>query len=214
MLSDMGAIYTLGVSPGTRIRYNLIHDVWSRTYGGWGIYPDEGSSFILIENNLVYRTKTGGFHQHYGQENIVRNNIFSFGHEHQFGRTRIEYHDSFIFEKNLVYFTEGDVWTGSWTENRAIVRNNLYFDPGRKKLVFGGMTIKQWQARGLDIDSMIVDPKFVNPAKGDFRLKKNSPAFKLGFVEFDLSTVGPRPQLTTHHETRADSRTIDKLGRK
>ena len=195
MLSDMGAIYTLGVAPGTRIRYNLIHDIWSRTYGGWGIYPDEGSSYLLIENNLAYRTKCGGFHQHYGRENMVRNNIFAFGHETQLHRSRVEPHDSFTFECNLIYFTEGDVWTGNWSENRAIVRGNLYFDPKRKKLDFGGMTLRQWQARGLDKWSLIADPKFVNPSKGDFRLRKGSPAFGLGFVEFDLSTVGPREKL-------------------
>ena len=36
MLSDLAAIYTCS-SPGTRIRYNLVHDVSRREYGGWGI---------------------------------------------------------------------------------------------------------------------------------------------------------------------------------
>ena len=97
-------------------------------------------------------------------------------------------------ERNIVYFTEGAVWTGSWHENRAVIRDNLYFDPGRKVLDFGGITFRQWQARGLDVGSRISDPKFVDPDGYDFHLRKDSPAFKLGFVAFDLSDVGPRPE--------------------
>jgi hypothetical protein len=33
---------------------------------------------------------------------------------------------------------------------------------------------------------------FVDPEKGDFRLKPNSLALKLGFIPFDMSKVGLR----------------------
>ena len=65
----------LGVQPGTVLRGNLIHDIEKSNYGGWAIYPDEGSAHLLIENNVCYRTNGEIFHQHYGRENVIRNNI-------------------------------------------------------------------------------------------------------------------------------------------
>ena len=42
MLSDLAGIYTCS-TPKSRIAFNVVHDVTRRDYGGWGIYPDEGS---------------------------------------------------------------------------------------------------------------------------------------------------------------------------
>ena len=107
VLSDMGGIYTLGVQPGTVIRGNLIHDVTKLNYGAWCIYPDEGSSHILMENNVCYRTNANVFHQHYGRENIVRNNIFAFGAESVTRHARADPdHNAFSFERNI-FITDG-----------------------------------------------------------------------------------------------------------
>ena len=197
MLSDMGAVYTLGIQRGTIIRNNLIHDVNSFTYGGWGLYPDEGSTGIVWENNVVYRTKSAGFHQHYGRENIVRNNIFAFGKEHQVMRTRDEEHLSFFFTNNIVYYNSGTLLGSSWKNERYVIDHNLYFDtrtaatPTQRKLT--GTALEKWHARGHDQHSLIADPLFVAPDKFDFRLRKKSPALQRGFKPIDLATVGVRP---------------------
>jgi len=195
-LSDMGAVYTLGPQPGTVIRNNLIHDVNAFTYGGWGLYTDEGSSDIVLENNVVYRCKSAGFHQHYGRENILRNNIFAFGKENQLMRTRPEPHVSFIFTNNIVYFDSGNLLGSDWSNDHYEMDRNIYFDIRRHdspaSLKFAPGSFESWQNRGHDRNSLITDPLFVAPEKYDFQLKADSPALKLGFKPIDVSQVGVR----------------------
>jgi parallel beta-helix repeat protein len=192
MLSDMGGIYTLGIQPGTRIRNNLIHDISSFTYGGWGIYPDEGSSEMLIENNIVYNCKSAGFHQHYGRENTVRNNIWAFNRENQLMRTRAESHVSFTFERNIVYFDQGRLLGSNWSGDKYLMKDNIYFDTRGTNIQFSGQSFKEWKAAGRDAGSVIADPLFVNASNFDFSLRPKSPALKMGFQPIDMTGVGPR----------------------
>ena len=196
ILSDMGGIYTLGKQPGTTVRNNLWHDIAGIRYGGWGIYFDEGSSGIVAESNVVYRTTHGGFHQHYGETNIFRNNILAFGRDQQIQRSRPEPHVSFSFVTNIVYFDSGTLLTGTWDGDENYRMDwNLYFDarPDAKpdQLRVGPCTWEKWEGRGHDQHSQVADPLFVAPRENDFRLQPNSPAFKLGFRQIDLSHVGP-----------------------
>ena len=190
-LSDMGGIYTLGIAPGTILRNNLIHDISSFLYGGWGIYPDEGSSDLLIENNVVYNCKTGGFHQHYGKENRVVNNIFAFAKEGQIIRTREEEHISFFFERNIVYFNNGRLYGSNWKNGNFRFYDNCYWDTSNPKIEFyGGVSFDDWRAKGQDLRSIIADPMFVDAEHYDFRLKPESPAIALGFRPIDASQAG------------------------
>ncbi|GMU81621.1 MAG: hypothetical protein AMXMBFR47_14920 [Planctomycetota bacterium] len=190
LLSDLGGIYTLGPSEGTLIRHNVIFNVSSEDYGGWGLYTDEGSTGILLENNLVYDTKTGGFHQHYGRENVVRNNIFAFARLDQLQCTRVEPHLSFTFENNIVYWDSGPLFGGPWTKIQALIDHNCYWRSDGKLADFGGLPWDKWQQSGRDTNSILADPGFTDAAKRDFRLRGKSPALSVGFRPFEPAAAG------------------------
>lgn len=190
-LSDMGGVYTLGVSPGTVIRGNIIHDVLSYSYGGWGLYTDEGSTHIVLEKNLVYRVKDGAFHQHYGRENVVRNNILALSATYgQVRRSREEDHISFTLERNIFLSRGVPMLGGVWSNGQFRLEKNLYWDELGEPKFPGGLTLEKWQAKGFDQGSLVADPKFVNVAAFDFRLQEDSPAWQLGFEPVELDKVG------------------------
>lgn len=201
LLSDMGGIYTLGPQMGTVVRNNVFRDIRSYDYGGWGLYTDEGSSYILIENNLSYRCKSAGFHQHYGKENIIRNNVLAFNEENQIMRTRPEEHLSFIFEQNIVLYDQGNLLGSNWSGENFHLNRNLYWREDGE-VNFQGASLEEWQSRGQDIDSRVADPMFVDPRRGDFRLRPGSPALEIGFQPIDVSRVGPRDPWRTQSVRR------------
>ncbi|MBI4559685.1 MAG: right-handed parallel beta-helix repeat-containing protein [Candidatus Hydrogenedentes bacterium] len=209
-LSDMGGIYTLGVAPGTILRNNLIHDVVSYSYGGWGIYPDEGSTDLLIENNIVYDTKTNGFHQHYGRENLVRNNIFAFAREPEIHRTREENHISLFFWKNIVLTDHGKPLSSAFAKGGLHFFDlNCYWDVKTPEFQFSEKSFDEWKALGQDRHSIIADPLFENAEARDFRLKPDSPALKLGFQPIDPTQpglYGPEPWVSLPSARRANTR--------
>jgi len=81
---------------------------------------------------------------------------------------------------------------GIWDRDEHRFDDNLYYQADGRPVHFGGLTFAQWQALGQDRHSLIADPRFVDPADGNFSLKPGSPAFKIGFKPIDTSDVGPR----------------------
>lgn len=192
LLSDMGAIYTLGLNPGGTIRGNHIHDVSCYGYGGCGIYPDQGSSFFAIEDNVVHHTQTGPFSLHYGRDLTLRNNIFALSQTEAIARSRQESVRAVTAERNIVYLTHADMIGGGWSNGTGLFRNNLYWRKGGLPAVFNAQAFTDWQESGQDAGSSIADPLFLDPEAADFTLRSDSPALAMGFQPIDLTQVGPR----------------------
>jgi len=190
VLSDTGGIYTLGVSPETRIHHNVFHHIQSYSYGGWGLYTDEGSTGIVLDSNLVFDTKTGGFHQHYGRDNRIVNNILAFSDQHQLQRTRNEEHNSFTFERNIVVFDNGNLLGGDFSNDRFIMDRNIYWDTRGQGFDWAGADLATWRQRGHDQHSLVADPLFLASENRDFRLRPGSPAESIGFSPFDVAEAG------------------------
>lgn len=189
-LSDMGGVYCLGESEGTIVSNNVIHHVYSFDYGGWGLYTDEGSTGIVMENNLVYNCKSSGFHQHYGKENIIRNNIFANNLKAQLQATRVEDHLSFSFANNVICFSTGDLSSINWGKINLHSDKNCYWDTRTKDIRFGKLSFAEWQKSGKDIHSLIANPEFADPSTFDFRIKNKAAMHKIGFKVFDYSKAG------------------------
>ena len=194
MLSDLAGIYTCS-SPGARVRYNLVHDISRRDYSGWGIYPDEGSHDLLIQNNLIFRCQDGALFAHHNRNITAENNIFALGRISQIDRGGTGGFE-LSFRRNLVYYREGkavgDYGSEHCGRDVCAFDGNLYWNASGKPALFGQKGFGEWQALGQDKTSHIADPRFVDSEKGDFRLRPGSPAAQIGFVPWDLSTAGPR----------------------
>ncbi len=197
LLSDMGGIYTLGHQEGSVIRGNRIHNIEMDSYGGWGVYLDEGSSDILVEGNIAYDVTAQPFHQHYGANNLLRNNIFAFGEGGAFIVSRKEEHLGVILERNILVSDGTPIYAKTpeglhitdcmnlvWNYSGEPISGPMNFDVYKREYSFpeeNKRTPAQMQEGGLFAGVIIADPMFVDAKNRDFRLRAGSPAAALGF---------------------------------
>lgn len=198
LLNDMGGIYTLGEQPGTHIAGNHIHHIRSHNYGGWAIYCDEGSSYLIIEKNICHHTSSENFNLHYGRENLVRNNIFAYSGLGLFSISAAEEgRNALTLERNIFYSDGKPVLVArdmDSLEQRGFTSDlNCFFDI--KGPVFAGDESRDYraqvswkrysfsdlQALGYDRHSIIAAPVFEETREHAFGVSPSSPVWDLGF---------------------------------
>ncbi len=203
-LSDMGGIYTLGTQKGTIISGNVIHDVAADSgqggYGGWGIYLDEGSSYMEVKNNLVYACGSESFHQHYGKENQITNNIFALSEISQIRVSRKEEHNQLHLKCNIILTDNNPVYSlteaGKFTDD-----SNIYWDIGNGAFVYCSNTeIDKIDSRlyesnlnniGYFKNAVCENPQFKDPINGDFTIAEGNKAIdKAGFIPWNYMKAG------------------------
>lgn len=85
VISDFGGIYVAAYkTTGNKVLNNWVHDVTHNFqehdgYGGHGIYLDNITSNVLVQNNLVYRESQTVLFNNGGANNTWTNNIFAYG---------------------------------------------------------------------------------------------------------------------------------------
>jgi hypothetical protein len=206
-LNDGGGIYVSGHQPGTLIQYNYVHDILATKFHVrkgegtlQGIYIDEGGKGFIIKNNLVVRTDNALL-LHRSPNNLITNNIFvdSDSHDLAFSRFSTDPRDSArpgnYFTKNIVYNTDQNcrlfyVIEEGGKNSVEYSDYNLFYTTHPEN---SNWNINWWKTRyGFDSNSIVTDPLFTDYSSGDLRLPNDSPAFDIGFIKFDLNTVGPR----------------------
>lgn len=195
------------------IRFNRFRD-----YRGWGIDLDDGSSNYLVygnlcigigikmregayrtvENNIIINPATS-FNTHVCYENnhdrILRNIVV--------GNTQFDNPDTDI---NFAPGKHGGAVIRSWIAPPEgpiadeIDSNCYYSDAGQFWALFGRrgqeerkLTLEEWRALGYDKHSLYADPLFVDPDRGDFRVREDSPALQLGFRNIPMDKFGLLP---------------------
>lgn len=210
---DVGALY-MGrdwTSRGTMIRNNYFHDLQPRAPGGvMAVYLDDATSGITVTGNLFDRAGQcvfiGG-----GRDNVVTNNVFvdcapsihvdarGLGWMHG----EVEPEGSLQRTLRAVPY-QAPLWSARYPRLATILTD----EPGAPSGNVVRHNVSVSSAPGavwLDVDPAAQpfltsdsnlandDPRFVDPARHDFRLRADSPALRLGFEPVPFERAGLYP---------------------
>ncbi|HNS22569.1 MAG TPA: PDZ domain-containing protein [Sedimentisphaerales bacterium] len=161
------------------VQPNILRNNRWRCDHGWDIDLDDGSSRYEIRNNLCL---AGGLKLREGFYRVVENNVIvnnSF-HPHVWYA-----HSEDVFARNIVFTDYRPIQVRRpWGKE---CDSNVLHKPGRRQ---PSAAVTLQQASGLDAHSVEADAMFVDPGRGDYRVRPGSPALALGFQNFPMDQFG------------------------
>jgi len=175
---------------------------WAHSEGfSWGIDLDDGTSNYQVYNNLClgcsYKLREGFYR-------LVENNI-CIGPNPP-GKHCCYRKNQDVIRRNIIVNTRDTVmWHGisHQPDQAKQIDYQLFWTYNGKPPTFlntgesmpdypKSMSLEEWQFRGHDVHSTFADPMFVDADNGDYRVKPESPALKLGFKNFSMDEFGVR----------------------
>ena len=172
--------------------------IWTPYYT-WGIYFDNSGTDNTVFGNIIISTVLGAVSMPVGspKNNRVENNIFVSSSGNQIDLQMGSGSLGNRFLRNIVYYDgENAALLAVRSSTAAAIAEcdyNVYYPAaGQSVRVRGieGGTLADWRKLGFDEHSVIADPLFVEPEGGDFRLRPESPALKLGFRPIQVEQIG------------------------
>ena len=203
-LDDGNAIYVSGTGYNTIIRKNYIHDNVSNGRHG-AIRADGFAKYLTITENIIYRFARYGVVTRV-EDYITNNYIIDYipteradGERHPtlsfIDITSRDFIGS-IIKKNIFFQSAGvaEPFLKAYFSNPELklsdcaIDSNIYFATG---VNYSNLAqLQELRSQGVDSNSMVADPCFEGLAEAGFKLKSNSPAFKLGIKQIDFENIG------------------------
>ncbi|NOY82499.1 MAG: hypothetical protein GXP31_15985, partial [Kiritimatiellaeota bacterium] len=208
--NDAGAIYAGRdwTMRGTVIRYNYLHHINGfRGRGCVGVYLDDMFCGTKIYGNVFYKVTRAAFIGG-GRDNLIENNMF------------VDCPRAIHMDARAMGWAAGSVPTTMTTRLKAmpyksevwrakypklpgilddepakpkgnIIRRNIAVGERWNDISGRARTFVKIEDDLLDADPRFVDPE--HPERAEYRLRPDSPAWKVGFKPIPFSEIGPRP---------------------
>ncbi|MGA3334226.1 MAG: right-handed parallel beta-helix repeat-containing protein [Terracidiphilus sp.] len=197
-LGDGAAINVSGCGNGNLIRRNYLHDIFASEWVSGVLRTDDWQSGTTWEENIIYRSNAGAW-EHKGANNAINNYCIDLLAEGYFrmaaSRGACCAVDGSVIERNIFYSPNGPAVFYTYLNGQpqqlatSKVEHNLYYAAGVEEKSTPKF-LQDLQALGVARTDAYADPLFANLKEGDFRLKPDSPALKMGIKQIDLKGIG------------------------